>query len=289
MGTSKGYGGAPSGLVPSWIDDTVPGAAGTPPAGGDGGGDGASSGGAVGEPALGIVPPASPDASSAGGLSAAKSNFTRFVRSGDRDALRRAVSHYVRTGVGSARKAARRMGASRSVGQQLLQVIRDIDRDGAAAVLQRLNLSHLAGRPAAEVFVELLEGMCPPGGRVDEAIARQALLDSIAELAELDLGNFDEMTQAHLSEFFEGFVIRTIEGRVIADIGKHIVDCPETVGQVELALDQLHDFVAGCVRGHLGEHFDGLEERSDQQVAQVVESIYEAAFELVSAMAGDAE
>ncbi|WP_343222515.1 Qat anti-phage system associated protein QatB [Lysobacter sp. ISL-50] len=195
----------------------------------------------------------------------------------------------MRNGTGSAGKAARRMGASRGVGKQLLQVIRDIDRDGAAIVLQRLNLGHLAGRPAAEVFVELLEGMCPPGGRVDEAIARQALLDSIADLAESDAGTFEEMTADQLSEFFQGFVIHTIEGRVIADIGKHVIDSPENVREVERILDQLHDFVAGCVRGHLARHFDGLTEKTDQQVAQVVESIYEASFELVSATAGDME
>jgi len=211
------------------------------------------------------------------------------VRSGDSEALRRAVSQYVRNGTGSASKAAKRMGASRSVGGRLLQVIRDINREGAASVLQRLNLGHLAGRPAAEVFVELIEGMCPPGGRVDEAIARQALLDTIADLAESNIGNFEDMTASQLSEFFQGFVIRTIEGRVIADIGKHVVDSPENADRVEGVLDQLHDFVAGCVRGHLSQHFDGLVEKTDQQVAELVESIYEASFELVSATAGDVE
>lgn len=285
MGTSKGYGGAPSGLVPSWIDDTAPGAAGPPlaaPGAPSGGNDGAPSP----QPA---VPAAAPDTSSAGGLGAAKGNFTRFVRSGDSETLRRAVSQYVRNGTGSAGKAARRMGASRGVGKQLLQVIRDINRDGAATVLQRLNLGHLAGRPAAEVFVELLESMCPPGGRVDEAIARQALLDAIADLAESDAGNFEELTAGQLSEFFQGFIIHTIEGRVIADIGKHVIDSPENVAQVESILDQLHDFVVGCVHGHLGQHFDGLAEKTDQQVANVVESIYHASFELVSATAGDVQ
>ncbi|WP_343227239.1 Qat anti-phage system associated protein QatB [Pseudoxanthomonas sp. PXM01] len=197
------------------------------------------------------------------------------------------MSQYVRNGAGSAGKAAKRMGASRSVGKRLLQVIRDIDRVGAAEVLQKLNLTHLAGRPAAEVFIVLLEGMCPPGGRVDEAIARQALLDAVAHLAEIETGTFEEMTAQQLSEFFMDFVIRTIEGRVIADIGKHIVDAPESVVEVEGVMDQLHDFVAGCVHGHLSEHFDGISQKNDQEVSAIVETIYEASFELVSSTAGD--
>lgn len=287
MGTSKGYGGAPSALVPSWIDDTASGAGSMSDADADTSAGSGAPGAQVDSQAT--VPVAAPDTSSAGGLGAAKGNFTRFVRTGDQDALRRAVSQYVRNGTGSARKASRRMGTSRAVGRQLLQFIRDITRDGPATALQRFNLGHLSGKPAADVFIELIESVCPPGGRVDEAIARQALLDTIVHLAESEIGTFEEMTADQLSEFFQEFVIRTIEGRVVADIGRHLVDTPESVDRVQGVLDQLHDFVAGCVRGHLGEHFDGLVEKSDQQVADLVEKIYEASFELVSATAGDVE
>jgi hypothetical protein len=179
------------------------------------------------------------------------------------------------------------MGAARGVGTRLLQVIRDVDRQGAVAALQKLNLQHLAGRPAADVFLAMLETICPPGGRIDEAIARQAMLDAISKLADDGIGTFDQMTGEQLSEFFQSFVINTIEGRVIADIGEHAIDLPETVEDVEHVLEQLHEFVSGCVRGHLGEHFDRLAEKSDEQVKDTVERIYVAAFDLVSAMAGD--
>lgn len=285
MGTSKGYGGAPSGLVPSWVDDTAPGAA------APGGKPSDVDGGAASTPSAvaAAVPAAAPDASSAGRLSSAKANFTRFVRGGDSDTLRRSISQYVRNGTGSSRKAAQRMGASRGVGARLLQVIRDVERDGTAAALQKLNLQHLAGKQAADVFVAMLEAVCPPGGRIDEAIARQAMLDAIVDLADAGAGAFEQLTQEQLSEFFQDFVIHTIEGRVVADIGTHAIDLPETVEGVEQVQEQLHDFVSGCVRGHLGEHFDGLAAKTDEQVKETVERIYEAAFDLVSALAGEAE
>lgn len=280
MGTSKGYSGAPSGLVPSWVDDIAPGAA----AADGSGGDGPASAPAGDSPR---IPAAGPDTSAAGRLSAAKGNFTRFVRHGDTDKLRRAVAQYVRNGTGSSQKAARRMGASRAVGTRLLQVIRDVDRQGAVAALQKLNLQHLANQPAADVFLAMLETICPPGGRIDEAIARQAMLDAIAKLADAGMGAFVQMTGEQLSEFFQSFVINTIDGRVIADIGEHAIDLPESVEDVEHILEQLHEFVSSCVRGHLGDHFDGLSEQSDEQVKGTVERIYVAAFDLVSAMAGD--
>lgn len=284
MGTSKGYGGSPDGLVPSWVDSTAPGAAAPsgPPEN-----DGGDPNSPPAQPPK--IPAKSPDTSSSGALSAAKGNFTRFVRHGDSGALQRAVSQYVRNGAGSARKAARRMGASRGVGSRMLQVIRDINTQGADAVLRRLSLDHLAGRPAVDVFLSLMETICPPGGRIDEAIARQGLLDAIADLAEENVGNFDEMSPAQLSEFFLDFIIHTIEGRVIADIGKHAIDLPESEHAVERIQEQLHDFVEGCVRGHLDQHLDGLTEKTDQQVNDTVERIYEVAFELVSATVGDIE
>lgn len=284
MGTSKGYGGAPSGLVPSWADDTASGAAASPAPAGN---DGDEQDGQPPRPAR--IPRALPDTSSSGSLTAAKANFTRFVRNRDEGTLRRAVSQYVRNGTGNAGKASRRMAASRGVGSRLLGVMRDIQRDGAAETLRRLNRLDLVGRPAADVFLILTEVICPPGGRVDEAIARQALLDTIADLAETEIGNFDEMTADQMSEFFLGYIIHTIEGRVLADIGKHAIDLPQDVAEVEYIQDQLHGFVEGCVRGHLEPSLVGLEQRTDQQVAAIVETIYEAAFELVSATAGDVE
>ncbi|TKB88133.1 MAG: hypothetical protein E8D43_00380 [Nitrospira sp.] len=182
------------------------------------------------------------------------------------------------------------MGASRAVGAGLLGFVRDVQRDGAAEALRhRLNRSDLVDRPATEVLLVLAEVICPPGGRVDEAIARQALLDTIADLAEKDVGNFDEMTSSQLNEFFLGFIVHTIEARVLADIGKHAIDLPADVAQVEQIQEQLHGFVDASVRGHLDQHLEGIQQKTDQEVVTVVESIYEAAFELVSATAGDIE
>lgn len=282
MGTSKGYGGSPDGLVPSWVDNAAPGAAaaGAPP-------EDANPNAPHSSPPK--IPAKAPDTSSSGGLAAAKSNFTRFVRSGGSGALQRAVSQYVRNGAGSARKAARRMGASRAVGGRMLQVIRDINAEGATVVLRRLSLGHLVGRPAVDVFVSLLETICPPGGRIDESIARQAMLDAIADLAEAGVGSIDQMSQDQLSEFFLDFIIHTIEGRVVADIGTHAIDLPETEADVQKIQNQLHDFVNGCVRGHLSQQLNELGGKTDQEVNDIVERIYEAAFEFVAATAGDME
>ena len=277
MGTSKGYGGPATGLVPSWIDDVAPGA-GAPPSIPDNGGDSAA-------PA-----PAPAAVSSTGSLGSARSNFTRFVRGSDGAALRRAVSQYVRQGTGGSGGAARRMGTSRAVGSQLLGVIRDFQRDGIPTTLQRFNLTGLSGKPATDVFLALTEVMCPPGGRVDEAIARQAMLDTIADLAEQGVGEFGDLTPDQLKEFFLGFVVHTIEGRVMADLGHRAIELPDSIAEVESIQDQLHDFVDSSVRAHVGEMLNALPETATYAaIGELVNRIYETCFDLVATTAGDVE
>lgn len=288
MGTSKGYGGPATGLVPSWVDDPAPGSAPGPA-------QPTASPGQPGElgspanPAPQVAPPAAPrapsrpDTSGAGSLGGARGSFSRFSRTGSRSALGSALSNYVRHGTGGARRAARRMGASRTAGAALLGVVRDFQRLGPAETLRQLNLTGLAGRPAADVFVAILDVVCPPGGSVDEAIARQAMLETIGDLAEAGIGNFDTLTPEQLREFFLDFIARSIEGRVMADLGGRGITLPDDAAAVERAQAQLHDFVTGCTRGALSAQLDGVERLADREIQGVVNQIYEAAFELVAA------
>ncbi|WP_321574965.1 MULTISPECIES: Qat anti-phage system associated protein QatB [Paraburkholderia] len=231
--------------------------------------------------------PQGPDTSGTGSLGGARGSFTRFARTGSGSALGRAVASYVSSGTGGARRAARRMGASRAAARGLLGVVRDVQQLGPVEALRRLNLDGLAGQPAADVFVSMLEFICPPGGTVDEAIARQAMLETIGDLAEGDAGSFDSLTREQLQDFFLDFIVRSIEGRVMADIGKRGITLPDDVDAVQDTQDQLHDFVDGATRGQLAGRLDGLERLSDRELDTVVSQIYETAFDLVAA-AGEA-
>ena len=294
MGTSKGYGGPTSGLVPSFVDDPTPPTQPRPPANAPGAPNALVAPGAPQQtqpiaPPAPTVPRTPPrtDARGAGSLRGARRNFTRFARTGSRSSLGNALSGYVRGGIGGARRAARRMGSSRAAANGLLGVVRDFQRLGPIETLRQLNLAGLAAQPAADVFVAILEFICPPGGAVDDAIARQAMLETIGDLAESGVGSFDTLTPQQLQDVFLDFISRSIEGRVMADIGARSVTLPSDIAAVESAQAQLHDFVEGVTRGQLAGRLEGLERLSDRDIESVVNQIYEAAFELV-AVAGEA-
>lgn len=286
MGTSKGYGGPASGLVPSWVDDVSPPAVPAEPAN-----DPLSV-----SPEPTAQPPSNPrhdqppiDNSGTSALSGARGNFTRFARTGSQSSLGRALSTYVRKGTGGASRAARRMGASRVAAGRLLGVIRDVQQLGAAEVLRQLNLAGLAGQPASNVFLAMLEFVCPAGGAIDEAVARQAMLENIGELAATSDGSFEDMTSEQMNDFFLDFVGQSIEGMVMADLGGRGITLPDDVAAVERMQRQLHSFITGSTRGRLSDRLEGLPRLTDQEVNQVVSRIYEAAFELIAAAGESAE
>lgn len=287
MGTSKSYGGPTTGLVPSWVDDPAPaGAPGTPLSPIQPGIPGSP----LNPPGQPPAPPQTqpyPDTSGAGSLGGARGNFSRFSRTGSRSSLGRALSDYIRNGTGGPQRAARRMGVSRAVGAGLLGVVRDLQQIGPEETLRKLNLAGLSGRPATEVFVAIIDVVCPPGGAVDEAIARQAMLETIGDMAEAGITGFDTLTPELLREFFLDFIARSIEGRIMADIGGRGITLPDDVAAVEHAQLQLHDFITGCTRGALSSRLDGVEHLADREIQDVVNQIYEVAFDLVAA-AGEA-
>ena len=290
MGTSGSYGG-PGGrdpLIPTWLGD---GDEGPPP--GDGPDDPTPDPANPQPPAL---PPAPPDRPlpqpppTPGGFTAPRTNFSRFTRSGghDRAPLRRALSGYVSSAAGGARQAAARMGSSRTAGARLISFLSDVQSRGAAEALRVLNLGALAGRPIEEIFVGLADYVCPQSGTVDEGIARDAFIETIADLAALGISDLDALTADQMQTVFEMYATHAIEARIFNDIGANGIVLPADVTAVERVEAQLRDFVQRSVSDAL----DAIPATSgnlpQDRILALVDRVYEAAFEILESL-GESE
>ena len=290
MGTSSAFGGQSGGtpLVPSWLGDD-----GAPSAAPDGTGpDGQSSDSA--EPTstpstlpqnMPIPPVADPNR-----FMAARSNFTRFAGSGgtDRRSLGRAVSHYVSSSTGGFRTAAARMGASRHSGGRLLGFLSDAVARGAAETLQAMNLDVLAGRPIEEVFLGLVDYVCPDGGSIDEGIAREAFIETIADLAGTGITDLDDLTAGQMQTVFELYATNAIEARLCNDIGKKAITLPSNARDVAQVQAELHDFIRRGVADALTAARVTIAALTPERVFEFVSDIYEQAFSILQVM-GEAE
>ncbi|MBY0135179.1 MULTISPECIES: Qat anti-phage system associated protein QatB [Alphaproteobacteria] len=291
MGTSSAFGGQGGGtpLVPSWLGNE-----GSPPAAPDGatppnGGGAPPAQPPARPPAPPERPPVPPTADPTR-FSAARGNFSRFAGSGgdDRKALGRAVSHYVGSSSGGARTAAARMGSARGAGSRLLGFLSDAARRGATEALRALNLGALAGRPIEEIFLGLADYVCPDGGTIDEGIAREAFVETIADLAGAGITDLDSLTPDQMQTVFELYATNAIEARLCNDIGLKAVSLPSDSRQAARVQAQLNDFIRRAVADALTTARAAVAALTPDRVLAFVGGIYEQAFGILQIM-GDAE
>lgn len=290
MGTSSSFTGAGGGtpLVPSWLDD----GAGTPPPSGDGTppADGAAPPPAPAVPAAPAAQPA-PRIAPSDRYTSARTNLTKFARSGgsDRRSLGRAVSQYVSTSSGGSRQAAARMGSSRGSAARLVNFLNDAQNNGAREALKSLDLEALAGRPIEEIFIGLADYVCPEGGSIDEGIAREAFVETIADLSKTGITDIDGLTTEQIQTVFELYATHAIEARLCNDIGLKTVKMPTDIAAAQRVQAQLRDFIQRGVSDALNAaRRDNAQPLTAERTLSFVTGVYQSAFDILQTL-GDEE
>jgi hypothetical protein len=279
-GSTRGP-GSNSALVPTFLNEPsigpLPGGTDGPPA------DGSQPDGGDGQPVPAdllprpeIVAPPVP-----GRFGGARGNFTSFASSGggDRRALGRAVRDYVRSGAHGSGNAVRRMGPSRATASRALGVFRGFQRDGIADTLLHLNLGNLVGLPTREVFIGLTDVICRDGGPIDEAIARDAWLETCTELERFGIQDIDALTSDQVREVFLTFVVHAVETKLFQDIGVNGFRVAD-LNAIEAFEAQFRSYVERAVRDSFASDLSALSEMSDQQIRSIVDQTYRDAWEL---------
>lgn len=217
----------------------------------------------------------------------ARWNFSRFASSGgtDRRSLGRAISTYVSTSSGGARTAARRLAPSRAAASGIIGFLSDARARGTTEALRRLNLPDLAGRPIHDIFVALTDVLCPDGGSIDEGIARDAFIETIAEALEAGIVDLANLTADQMLTIFEMFVARSIEGRLHNDIGTKAITFPASNNAVQAVQDQVHDFISGRVHDCIHGMRNQLTTLRRPSLDAIVNRVYIESFELMQVMA----
>lgn len=159
---------------------------------------------------------------------------------------------------------------------------------GAAQALRERNLGHLIGKPLTEVFLGLLDYICPDEGTIDAGIARDAFIDTIAELAQGGFTDLDNLTFDQMLTVFEIYATNTIEARLCNDLQLKTVVLPGSPQEIEQIQRQLHDFIRGGVSDAIAEVQGNSQSLTPDQVSQFVNATYEQAFAILKSL-GDQE
>ena len=286
MGTSSSSSGSGSDtpLVPSWLDKL-----GTAPLPGDDeqmpqsdktsdSSQEVQQDGQDGEPKSPLPKPAPP-----GRFQSARANFSRFASSSgtDQHALRRAVRDYVRTGTGGSKNAVRRMALSSATAGAVLGALRGLQRDGMQETLHRLNLQNFSGSSVQDIFTGLTEVVCQDGGTIDEATARNAWLETIAELDQLGIDNPDSLTEDQVKEIFLNFIAHSIEVHLYQEIGVNGFKLSKDLDGIEVSDREFRGYIKRSVRDSFSGDMSQLSDMSNDDIKQAVNTTYLEAWELL--------
>lgn len=285
MGTSNKYRG-PKGsnpLIPSWLGDAdgVPPPAPVPPP--------ESPPVTPQLPGMPEAPepkpaprPAAPDKPSH--LTGPRRAFNTFASGGGGSYLRRALSDYVRKGIGGTKNAVIRMGPSRHAARSLYQFVQNVNADGLEAALASLSRSDLFGKSSSEVLAALTDAICPDGGLIDDAIAREAWDEAVLFTLENGTEDISTMSEEDWEALFCDFVSRSIEMKVFNDIGNKGVILPESIADVNQVEQDLHVLIGEAVIETIGDTFSNNERLDENQIKAIVDDVYAQAFSYISAL-----
>ena len=139
----------------------------------------------------------------------------------------------------------------------------------------------LVGRPAVDLFLGLTDVICPDGGSIDEGMARDAWLETVASLDDLGIDDAAVLTASQMQEIFLAFVAHTIEARLFQDIGVNGLKIAADLVAIEVFEAELRSYIRRSVRDSFSGDLGGLATLSDLQIMTIVDSTYEEAWDLL--------
>jgi hypothetical protein len=249
-------------MVPSWVPD-IPAPAPDSPA---------SPGGAPPGSAPPVSPPRPPiPTAPAGRFSSTRRAAGNFARTGSSENLKRSLGHYVRTGYGGARTAARRMGGTARTAGSLYSALSP-GAPGPGEPETTLDRNILRGRSAREVMDVIVQAVRPGDGTLDGDASREAVKGSLVEL----LKRFPEADLLDLSEeqrafAVEQFVALDVFQLYVLDIGKTIQDKASTSRAVLSRLREAKNYIKQTVSAEFRKLAADGQVLSRRTVTQIVQ------------------
>lgn len=205
----------------------------------------------------------------------------RFARTGDREALRHSLGHYVRTGYGGSGTTTRRFGGTARTAAALGDALATIAGLQPAPPGSPLDPVLLAGRSAQEIMDAVAEAVRPVDGTLDaeasRAATREALTDVLTRFPEADLLVLDAEQRAFAIERYAAFdVFRRYE----LDVGPVILEKAPDAATALGRLKEARDYVAQCVAASFRRLREAGRAFTSGRIGQLVRDALKETFEV---------
>jgi hypothetical protein len=158
----------------------------------------------------------------------ARTLLGKVPKSGDRrTAFRKAARSYV-SARGGSRGATQTSPSGRNATARIGRFFADVARRGLNAALESINLGSVVGKDATTVFAAISNALSPSGDSPEQAAAREAVNDVLADVYEQfvgddgDLARLNALTGEDVARFVVESASAYIYRRWLQDLGKQI-------------------------------------------------------------------
>ncbi|WP_335324180.1 Qat anti-phage system associated protein QatB [Heliomicrobium modesticaldum] len=145
------------------------------------------------------------------------------------------------------------------------------------------------GKPIDQIFLGLVDYICPDGGRTDEGIARNAFIDLLPLIKEMGIEENSGINETQLRAIMEVYFSNVIMQRLINDIGKNTFRLPDDIDEINFIESQLSEFIKGTVSDAITGLGIDFQEISDERAREVVDGVYLTAYTILENLAEEGE
>lgn len=211
----------------------------------------------------------------------ARTSLGKFARSGSSGSLRRGLGSYIRTGLGGARTATRRLGGTAVKAGVLYGTLDALRRGDILPVELGISAAELAGRPVREAADYIAQAISPSDGSQDAEASResmsQALRDLVAAHPDADL---TALAEAQIDLVIERFVGHDICRRVELDVGSAVFEKAPDPATAISRLNQMHRYIHQCVAASFRKLRSAGQSLSAKGAERLAESVLRDTFDV---------
>ncbi|MHA7133777.1 Qat anti-phage system associated protein QatB [Oerskovia turbata] len=206
----------------------------------------------------------------------ARTSIGRYARSGDREQMRRALGHYVRSGYGGGGTMARRLSSTSRTAARLGALLQPGPQPDLAAAR---DAAITGGKNAQSVLDAIVEATSPGDGTQDAEASRGAVRDALSDVLErypdADLLDLDSAQRQYVIERFVGL---DVYNRFCLDLGKKLEEHASSAPVAASRFAEVREYIAVTVAAEFDKRWAEGVTPNSQDLARVTQSALREAF-----------
>jgi hypothetical protein len=204
-----------------------------------------------------------------------------YVKSGNRDSLKKALGNYSRKGMGGSSKVASRMSTSTSAGAGLFTFLQDVRDSSATKFKEWVNQLSNKNFSAYEIANEIIAQVVSTGGSLEEESCRNSIAQAMSDILkvnpDIDLMN---MNDESIWTVLELFMANEAFNRLYLDIGQLFESAKYSPIEAVSRMNDMRDYLKSEISAQMRELRSNISNPSTEKINILLQSALRITFEI---------